>query len=34
MLEPFFNKVAVLGAYNFIKEDSDRGAYLKNLQLF
>ena len=28
MLESLFNKVGVLRAYNFIKEDSDTGVFL------
>ena len=34
MLESLYNKIGVLGAWNFIKEDSDTGAFLLNLQLF
>ena len=29
-----FNKITVLGACNFINENSDTGAFLKNLQIF
>ena len=34
VLESLFNKVAVLRACNFIKEDSNTGAFLWNLQTF
>ena len=34
MLESLFNKVAFLRAGDFIKEDSDTGAFLWNFQTF
>ena len=34
MFESFFEKVGVLRAYNFIKEDSNTGLFLWNLQTF
>ena len=34
VLESLFNKIAVLRDYNFIKEDSNTGAFPWNLQTF